>query len=135
MLALSHQHSCTSPEQKLGWFQQLYSSQLCHTPDEGFMLHGQVHRQVGRHGEHRGCAPPSTADDSSCSGPIRRAAQEAPAGLPTASNFYRMEPLLQTSADPLPCILLARCCTRHCFTFAAFSTHNLPTSAPEVQTQ
>lgn len=62
MLSLSHQHSFMSPEQKLGLFQQLFSSQLSHTPNVGLMLHGQVHRQVG-------LCPSSTADDSSCSGP------------------------------------------------------------------
>lgn len=34
-------------EQKLGRFQQLFSSQLCHTLNMGLVLHGQVHRQVG----------------------------------------------------------------------------------------
>lgn len=82
-----------------------------------------------------GCAAPSTADDSSCSGTIQRAAQQAPAGLPIALNFYRMEHLLQISADSLSCILLAMCCTRNFFTSTTFSTHSLLTCAPGAQSQ
>lgn len=120
MPPLSQQLSCMPPEQKLDpagmvSVALLSPSHLCRTPDvgarlqcRGTMLHGWVHGQAGRHG---GCAPPPLQGPPANTQPTAR---QAPAGLPTALNIYRMEePLLRKSTDPSPCLLLARRCTRN----------------------
>lgn len=114
--SLSQQHSCVSPEQKLTlaemvWEVLLFPSQLCHAQD---MEPGCMAECMGIY-EAWGAEvlPSSSTAGSSCPGPIQRAAQQAPAGLPAGLNICRMEPLLQISNQPFAMIMLARGYTRN----------------------